>query len=315
MMQELAIYVIRPIKFSHVTHVVEEGWECKKCHRDSLAKDKAGMPSPRSCRKCHQNQEEIDEYLTPFVLEKKLLWTNVTKLHDDISFSHKSHYENEVDCEKCHLGIRENEAISIDLRTDKDECLDCHGENKVTGQCDHCHQTISDKWKPKSHEMNWTVFHGQTSRAGIEPPYINRCKLCHADASCDDCHRVTEPGDHNGHWRHRAHGIRANMDRDRCFVCHLGQTCESCHLETAPRTHNGSWGGSRNRHCMTCHFPLSSQGCYVCHKTDRSHLEAEIMPADITHAASNEDGCRTCHVGLGDWRHFDNGDNCRTCHR
>lgn len=313
MVHELAIYGQRPIRYSHVTHVVEEKWKCEDCHRGALEEEQAGMPNPRVCRKCHETQEEIDKYLYPFAPGNELMWTNVTKLVDDAIFSHKEH--DEVECEDCHEDILKSEEISIGLRVEKDECISCHAGERIGGECKTCHQSINNEWKPKSHEQAWERFHGQAYRADIEPPYTNRCSLCHADSKCADCHMDREPRDHGANWRHRGHGIAASMDRDRCATCHLSYSCDVCHRESPPRGHSGAWGSPRNRHCLTCHFPLRSRGCNVCHETDSSHLSAAQMPYDLTHAAATTAGCRTCHMDTGAPRHLEKGDDCRNCHR
>jgi len=310
--KELPIYLKRPIKYSHVTHVVEEKWECEDCHRGALTEDKAGMPNPRICRKCHETQEEIEEYLYPFAPGNKLMWTNVTDIKDDAVFSHEEH--SEVDCEDCHENILKSEEVSRMLKVEKDECIVCHAEESISGDCGVCHKTINTEWEPENHNRSWERFHGQVFRTEIGPPYENRCSLCHNDSECISCHRDEKPRDHNMNWRERGHGIAASMDRDRCAVCHQSYSCDNCHKETRPRNHTGAWGNSRNRHCMACHIPLRGQRCYTCHTETPSHMSAPLLPSDLSHTASTTDGCRKCHMELKTMRHLEKGDDCRTCH-
>jgi hypothetical protein len=314
---ELPIYKIRPIKFAHASHVkgTEANLACTDCHVNAEDSDEAGIPSMKACRNCHDKREEIEKYLRPFAVDNKVLWTSATALAEDALFSHKQHFEGEVACEDCHRGVSKSKAVSTDLKVEKDDCLHCHGrqQKEVSGECESCHQSIDKDWEPHNHEQNWKRFHGQVVRGGQDPPYENRCSLCHTDSACLSCHQDEEPQSHNGNWRHRSHGIVAAIDRDNCATCHRTDYCDRCHRETEPMSHRGSWGAPRDRHCMTCHFPLESQGCSACHESAPSHLAAPGLPSTITHMTASESACRTCH-GLM-LTHMDNGDSCRNCHR
>lgn len=324
--QELAIYRKRPVRFSHATHGKradagdgkagaagkKADLECADCHRKFTDSDDAGMPRPKSCRLCHKGREHFKQYLRPFLVEGKVLWTQVTDLSDEIIFSHKLHHEKKVACENCHQGITTSTAVSAALRSSKDDCLDCHVTHKVSGECGVCHRSIDREWTPPSHRRNWKRFHGQVVRAGKNPPFANRCSLCHTDASCSSCHQDEPPRNHTSHWRHRGHGITAGIDRDNCATCHRTDFCDRCHRDTAPRNHTASWGSPRDRHCFTCHLPLQNEQCFVCHKSDPSHQAAPIMPGNTLHAKATAANCRACHFGT--MRHGDNGDNCRLCH-
>jgi hypothetical protein len=237
----------------------------------------------------------------------------VTRLPDDVLFSHRVHHEKEVGCEECHSRISTSKAISKKLRVSKDDCLKCHGSRRVKSECAVCHSEINKDWKPLSHERSWERLHGQTVRAGLDMPYENRCSLCHTDATCSNCHQSEAPRGHTNYWRQRAHGITARMDRERCATCHRTDFCDRCHRETAPRSHRGSWGEPGLRHCMSCHFPVSMESCYTCHKELVGHLSAPVLPDFSFHRTATDEECRDCHAGA--IPHPDNGDSCRNCHR
>jgi hypothetical protein len=313
---QLPIYKERPIKFGHASHVegTEADLACTDCHTRAEDSDQAGMPSIKACRNCHSEKEDIEKNLKPFAVDKKIVWTSATALSEDAQFSHQNHLGAEVACEDCHQGVTESKAVSAKFKVEKDDCLVCHSkqEKAIKGACNTCHESVDQDWQPDSHLQNWKMFHGQVARAGIDPPYENRCSLCHTDSACLACHQDEEPRSHTSHWRNRSHGIAAGMDRDSCATCHRTDYCDRCHRETEPMSHRASWGAPRDRHCMTCHLPLESQGCSACHESAPSHYAAPGLPSTITHMTATESACRTCH-GLG-LTHLDNGDACRNCH-
>lgn len=312
MINELEIYKLRPVKFSHVSHNKKK---CKDCHREFKKSEEAGMPNPNYCLLCHKTDEDIKKYVTPFILDEKLIWTSVTELADEIVFSHKLHHDKEVQCEDCHPGIEENEAVSKKLRNSKDDCMKCHSAEKVAGKCETCHEKIDKEFEPPSHRRGWEVIHGQAVRAGRDEPFENRCELCHTNSACTKCHLEEEPRDHTGDWRHQGHGMAARMDRDRCAACHRSDYCDSCHWETSPRNHLGGWGAPANQHCVSCHLPLGESGCVTCHKSDPGHWGSRPLPGNITHTAATYYECKTCHTRNQTLRHLDKGDDCKWCHR
>jgi Outer membrane cytochrome MtrC/MtrF-like, domains II/IV len=312
---ELPIYSIRPIKFSHAAHgkETEADTSCEDCHTKALNSEEAGMPSVKSCRNCHNKNNELEEWVKPFAPDgKKIMWTDVTQLPEEVIFSHKLHDERDVGCDECHPGIETSEAVSADFRNSKDDCIKCHAKEKMDGECKVCHESINKEFEPSSHQTNWKRFHGQVVKAGIEPPYENRCSICHTDQTCFKCHQDEEgkPQNHNNFWGQKSHGIAASMNRSSCATCHRSDSCDRCHQETAPRNHRGIWGAPFDGHCMNCH--LSDQhNCAVCHSVQIGHKNAPAQPFDGQHLAPVT-SCRNCHGSL---RHPDNGDRCESCHR
>src|SRR3990172_1009895 len=133
--EEPLIYKKRPIRLGHITHVTKEHVKCDACHRDASTSDKAGMPDPRMCRKCHQTDDEIGKFLRPFAPEKKLMWSYVSELQDDVIFSHKLHNEKKVECEACHKEILKEKFLTLNTKVEKGECIDCHAGKNVSGEC------------------------------------------------------------------------------------------------------------------------------------------------------------------------------------
>ena len=120
------------------------------------------------------------------------------------------------------------------------------------------------------------------------------------------------PRNHTNYWRQRGHGLTAQLDRMSCATCHRTDACERCHQEVLPRSHRGMWGGGQNTHCLSCHFPVETQGnCVTCHKATPGHLGAAPLPPNHNPAMN----CRLCHGNGVRLPHFDPGTACTACHR
>lgn len=318
---QLAIYRQRPIRFSHQAHGAEAKLTCGDCHQGATEGDQAGMPAGKACALCHKTPEDREKYLNPFLVagpdgKKAILFTSVTKLPEDLKFSHKQHLDAKLGCADCHGDVEHSVAVSADFRVAKDRCFDCHGGKHVEADCRVCHEKIDQDWAPASHQQMWTKRHGLVARLGDTSEAQNRCELCHQDASCATCHQDQSPANHNNHWRHRAHGLAASVDAEGCATCHRGDSCERCHNETAPRTHVAGWGGRQSRHCLGCHLPLSADqyNCGVCHQGAPSHTYL-AKPKPAWHTPTMD--CRQCHTATSPQPlpHVDKGDDCNACHR
>ena len=185
---QLAIYKQRPIKFSHQVHLEKAELDCSDCHTQATGSDHAGMPAIGACQLCHSEDADIAKYLKPFEVNGKVTFTEVTKLPEDVKFSHKRHLDEGVKCEDCHQGIKTSEAVSEKLALAMDDCIRCHGRKKVSVDCKTCHTDIDKTWKPDSHRDNWEKMHGQVARAQVVPPMQNKCMLCHTETTCATCH-------------------------------------------------------------------------------------------------------------------------------
>jgi hypothetical protein len=180
-------------------------------------------------------------------------------------------------------------------------------------ECKECHEDGRDaKTKPAGHDLAWERDHGKfIQRYGFKPQ--TNCTLCHTESQCTTCHQQEKPKDHNEFWRLKSHGLAVGLDRSQCYTCHRGPDfCQRCHAQTQPLDHSAAWGAPSNRHCLNCHFPLTSAGaerCAVCHTGTPSHSSAPNQPANALHVTGAN--CRSCHSPL---RHPDNGMSCTVCH-
>lgn len=299
--------------FSHALHVGDEGLACLTCHEDLAVSDEPGMPAPDTCLFCHQ---VIDEEKPPERRVERLFpdgvlaAAHVSRLADEVRFSHLAHVEAGIDCGACHEGIEQSTAPTRALAVGMDDCTSCHAEREIGGGCATCHSVVDAAWEPGTHAHSWTELHGRVVRAR-DSATENRCSLCHEEATCARCHAQEAPRNHDNHWRLRGHGLVARMDRQNCAACHEPASCNRCHAEVLPVSHTGTWGAPRDVHCLGCHFPLRAEGCAACHLTTPSHDLAPPKPS--WHDPGFD--CRSCHVpGGGLLRHVDDGTNCNLCH-
>ena len=178
-------------------------------------------------------------------------------------------------------------------------CADCHDDGR------------SPKVAPPGHNITWEKEHGSWMRRyGMKSE--STCMMCHQESHCTSCHQTEAPKNHNEFWKLKGHGVAMGLNRGQCSTCHQTDFCERCHEATQPLDHNAAWGRPTNRHCLECHYPITSAGasrCSVCHRNLPAHDGAPPQPATPPHVAGAD--CRGCHVPL---KHIDNGMTCATCH-
>jgi hypothetical protein len=294
--------------FSHATHV-GQGLECSDCHGDADEAEPR-MPSAAQCQLCHAEldvEKPVDEQaLTVLAASAARVgpWDG-----GDVIFAHVPHVSLEMECVTCHAGIETSERVEADEHLSMDDCMRCHDQRGTSNACATCHTVLGTDVEPQSHAHDWLRAHGRDVRAGgVER--TDRCDLCHTENECLTCHTQVPPENHTNFWRLRGHGVAASMDRQTCAVCHREDSCSSCHAEVMPLSHGGMWGGSKSTHCLSCHFPLKGESCFVCHKSTPSHQLAPPKPPDHTPGMN----CIMCHGNGAPLMHADKGDNCNQCH-
>jgi len=299
--------------FSHRVHVVDEAMSCVSCHENFARADDPGMPSPDTCAVCHEEtdaEKPPERQVAGLFDGENFRALRAAKLDEEVIFSHKLHAKDPASCGGCHVEIDTNEAIDSDIGVRMERCETCHQSESVASECSTCHTQVDVDWAPPSHSFSWRQRHGPVVR-GCAGPTADNCSICHTESTCVACHREEAPTNHNAFCRNRSHGLLARMDRASCATCHTPDSCEQCHADTRPVSHTGSWGGSRSRHCVSCHQPLESEGCVVCHRSTPSHQTAAPKPAWHTPVMN----CRQCHGLTQPLPHVDNGDDCNACHQ
>jgi hypothetical protein len=282
------------------------------CHEGFAVSDDPGMPSPDTCQVCHEDtdaEKPVERRVASLFDGDKFKATHASHLDDEVHFSHKLHAKDPKSCASCHIDIDKNEAIDADIAVPMSRCTECHAERKVAAECSTCHERIRADWPPPSHARDWTRLHGRCVRSGSTAT-ADTCELCHTEQKCVQCHKDEAPQSHSAFFRLRGHGMLAQMDRASCAVCHTPDTCASCHADVLPLSHTGMWGSPHDSHCISCHFPLQSEGCVVCHKSTPSHSLGTPKPDWHTPAMN----CRQCHGVSAPLPHMDNGSDCNACH-
>ena len=278
------------------------------------------MPSFEFCMECHS---ELDAELPPdggaarFFEDGRGLWQHVTRLDDEIVFSHEGHVANpgaSLECGACHVGIESATTIDASFAIRMEACTECHAATTGPSDCAACHQILRRHVQPDSHSGNFLGTHGRDRRLRSLDPLARECAFCHTDRGfCDRCHQDTFPRDHTHYWRARGHAFMSSFDRDSCRVCHAtADFCLRCHEETRPLDHRGSFGAPRNTHCRSCHLPLRRTRCRTCHVDAESHEFAPSRPGNMAHRTTDSGRCRACHLPMP---HLDSGDRCTECHR
>jgi len=302
-------------RFDHALHAAKTNLDCDSCHREASTSADAGMPSTAQCSLCHKDldkEKPPERQASVFFAGDAIVSARVTEIDEEVRFSHQAHAKHGVACADCHGDIASSHAVPASARVTMDACIACHTQRTGRAEeCAACHQQIRIDRAPESHLREWTRRHGGVVRMAGGAKAAD-CTMCHTqERDCAGCHSVEAPADHTNYWRTRGHGISVRIDRDRCAACHQTDSCDRCHHDSAPRSHTASFGSPLDRHCNTCHLPLSSSGCATCHKSTPSHAQAPPMPPD--HVAGMN--CRQCHGLSVPLPHPDKGDSCTSCHK
>jgi hypothetical protein len=308
----------RPFSFNHRFHVEEKELECALCHSSWEDEENPGMPRPAVCQLCHaelDSEKPEDRRVATLFEGDEFKAAGASRQSEEILFSHKSHATRGLECTACHADVERDDGSLVSSPGSRvmsmEACVACHESSTGPAQsdCAACHAVIRAGVSPPSHQANWKRYHGSLVR-GHSQERTDQCSLCHRPSECVNCHHIELPESHNNYWRRRAHGLNASMDRASCFTCHDEDSCQRCHEEIRPVSHTGSWGEPTDRHCLSCHEPLRSTSCGVCHAGTPSHETATPLPPDHNPAMN----CRLCHGNGQPLPHVDNGQACTTCH-
>ena len=259
------------LKFSHRLHVVENEVACDQCH---AAGENGRMANPDmdTCGGCHEigdvdsPSEDCLMCHTPGSAEKdysvEKAVPEVPKGYEDLIFSHEPH--DGVECNTCHRGIQEKNALWRIEWPDMTVCQQCHNGDEAPQECETCHQKIRRETAPESHHGDWEGRHGLESR------FDKSCRYCHGnqDRFCQDCHRTKKPKDHIFNWKTSQHGQDATHDRRLCATCHAASFCSDCHRSQKPVSHmRGDWIAFTRENGHSEEARRNFRSCNVCHTT------------------------------------------------
>ena len=283
--------------FSHKLHMDKGDMEakvgfhvdCGDCHKREPTSRDPQLPQHAQCARCHQQKSAAQAKLTMDNCAVCHLQRNVDLargrvfITGDLIFAHKDH---EVDassepiaCATCHDQIASSRSSEDAAVPAMQRCATCHEDATKTPErvrianCGVCHQQITAGVAPRNHltggsvpENHTLAFrkdHGEAAAAKDA-----RCAYCHTGLSgsprdtCNECHTVWAPKDHNLGWRDDTHGREASSDRDRCAVCHTSEFCTACHA-IPPRSHQPLGQFRQGGHAEIARFDTRS--CFACH--------------------------------------------------
>nr|MBF0221196.1 hypothetical protein [Desulfobulbaceae bacterium] len=180
--------------FEHWRHYDSQGIACEACH---LGPDNGvySQPNHKTCEGCHprgkKNDYDTGQGANCGKCHPKDT-SNSSKLLSKVNRSKRSFYHSDQThslCNICH-GPMLNDAVPLgqlllsqemrDIVRRKahrfhfvDDCKACHNDNRT------------QKTKPENHDNDWL----SKGHAQVAPEF--RCRICHTQSSCKDCHEDT----------------------------------------------------------------------------------------------------------------------------
>lgn len=279
------------LSFSHRKHLPRllsqdrKPWEkdddgearaCKTCHVSIEEGRGYLLPNHEECRSCHSQVDQAAGCRFCHGVDKpnpdayqKPLGTG------ELIFDHQSHTSGEINqnCVDCHEKARSSDrSADINIPSMWD-CRDCHGgkdaRENASWECQTCHQVYREgdvpppqlALRPEDPVAHDRSFIGTHARAARRPGAA--CDRCHEDTSCESCHSVEKPRDHNLRFTKNLHGREATIDRERCTACHESGFCIGCHA-IGPQTHFDNGFRLEGGHALQARRALRS--CLACHQ-------------------------------------------------
>lgn len=324
-------------RFSHPEHLTElacggpgqpKCLSCASCHAVETGVSK--LPSAEVCQRCHAPGERALLAAAPPPEDREL------SVARTVSFNHAEHLampKLQGQCVPCHGGVVAGEsAAPASPFPDMKSCFRCHEHQEQwdRAECAPCHEksTLS-RLMPETFLRHDAAFQRRHGTAAREARAM--CQSCHTEASCNDCHDVSQglrverreperidrrfahPGDYLG-----VHAIEAKSQPGRCLSCHTTESCDACHARRGvsgnavngasphPRAWMGSNPNDRDFHgraarrdiltCAACHDQGPATNCVLCHKVGGSG--GNPHPHGWKSARSESAAmCRYCHGG------------------
>lgn len=317
-------------RFPHRVHLAElecgkpgkpDCLTCNACHAVSKRDRAHKLPEKELCARCHRDDAHDVMAVLGVVPER---------VSGRIHFDHDQHLwmgPIQGQCVGCHAGVVEPRRPTLPPMK---QCFSCHEHEDEWKRavCTPCHvQADLERTMPQTflrHDAGFARRHGTLARENEK-----LCRACHSQASCDDCHdvsqnlaierrqpeRIEREFVHRGDFMTR-HAIEAESQPSRCMRCHTVETCDACHVARGvsgnainPRNpHPPGWVGTartvRSLHarearrdivaCASCHDQGPATNCIRCHKVGA--YGGNPHPAGFKSLQRQDSGmCRYCH--------------------
>jgi hypothetical protein len=171
-------YVVQPVQFSHLHHVLDDGIDCRYCHTSVETSSFAGIPPTKTCMNCHSQIWQSAPILEPvrasFRDDRPLQWTRVHDLPDFAYFNHSIHVKKGVGCETCHGRVDQMPLMRQVQSLQMEWCLDCHRN--------------PEKYvRPRSEVF--TMGYRPTVPQSVLGPQLVKEYGIQGNTSCSTCHR------------------------------------------------------------------------------------------------------------------------------
>ncbi|MBZ2183890.1 MAG: cytochrome c family protein [Bryobacter sp.] len=136
----------QPLAFSHKQHAGTLNLKCATCHVNPAPGEMMTFPAEAKCMGCHQvikkDSEEIQKLARFFQEKKRVPWVRVYQVPTFVYWSHKSHSDAGLTCEKCHGEVVGLEVMAKVKDLSMGSCMDCHRQMKVSNDCTFCHDKV-----------------------------------------------------------------------------------------------------------------------------------------------------------------------------
>ena len=131
----------QPIAFNHAKH---QALTCAGCHRGAVTSERATLPGPDVCAKCHASAPKgVDAGPWNSLQSSTANWVKVTRVPDHVLFSHRRHVAlGKLDCSSCHgdIGQRTAPPAGAPIRLEMATCRACHNQSGANEDCAACHR-------------------------------------------------------------------------------------------------------------------------------------------------------------------------------
>jgi hypothetical protein len=136
---------VQPIEFPHDVHVRRKIACTAYCHENVKTGPVAGLPSVRTCMRCHNSIARDRPRIQQITEMRKkgidLAWQRVFgyPAESHVKFNHAPHIRAKVDCATCHGNIAEQTVAQRNVELTMGFCVNCHNERKASVDCLACH--------------------------------------------------------------------------------------------------------------------------------------------------------------------------------
>jgi nitrate/TMAO reductase-like tetraheme cytochrome c subunit len=268
---------------------------------------KAHVPDV-NCKQCHQDTQNLIVY-------------------HSLKITHKDHWNRGTQCIVCHSRVVHGPRAEYKNTPTMETCRTCHDGKKAPDECSVCHTTLGTR-ATSTFDPKWVAAH----KIDVQQNE-NKCKKCHPQDFCNNCH--TSAKLHDSNW-FGIHDREAQKNIGKCQTCHKERYCTDCH--EIRRKHSLNWTNTHKEEtkknpqdCDKCH---KESFCSDCHTKFVKHPDNWLNIHGSKATKDSDQNCDTCHkkdfcsVCHNKFKHPDNWvnihgakvekenpKNCNTCHK